>query len=619
MTPLHRSVSPSPPLDGARIAHLSALYAARWSRSPEGIACREFDGAAQAWQQWTWDMLARRAARYAAGLQNAGLRRGDRVAVRLPNGVDWLAIDWAAQALGLVTVGLLPEETPAVTAELLEDSGARLLFVPDVRAWALLKPDLHAAELRSVVLLNGTTARPERHARMTVQSLSGWLPDSGVLPETEAQPDDLAALIYTSGATGTPKGVMLSHVNLLSNTFACLRALELRPDDTVYSLLPLAHAFGRTAFGYLGIAAGTTLLFGRGASQLPDDMRSQGPSILVGVPRLFERIHGALLAEVDEAPPTRRALFRLAIETGWAAQRKGTHPLKVRLLPTGLARRVGNDLRDRLGGKLRLAVSGGAGLSPEIARTFMALGIPLLQGYGLTEAGPVVSVDRLENWDTASAGRLLDTVERRVSASGELQIRGPGVMLGYWRDETGTRAVLDDAGWLSTGDKVSRLETERLFLTGRAKEILVTAAGEKVSPALIEQRLAELPLVDQVMVVGEARPFLAALIVPRAEALALLRGHLGVNDGDDTPAARARIEAHVLEQCQELLAAAPRHHRIVSVALLDQGWTVANGLLTATQKLRRCQILRQHAADIARAYAGHYLAPPTDCASNADT
>jgi long-chain acyl-CoA synthetase len=243
--------------------------------------------------------------------------------------------------------------------------------------------------------------------------------------------------------------------------------------------------------------------------------------------------------------------------------------------------------------------------------------VPLLQGYGLTEAGPVVSVNRVDDNDPASVGTPLPGVETRTEATGELSVRGPSVMLGYWNDEASTREAIDDAGWLRTGDKVSRLDTDRIYLVGRFKELLVTATGEKASPGDIESRLRELPLVEQVMVVGEARPYLTALIVPQSGPLALLRAEIGLTEGDDSPAARDAIEGVLLRRCQDVLQNAPRNHWIVGVALVMQPWTPGNGLLTATHKLRRCEIARAHARDIDRLYEGHYRVPATDCSNNA--
>ncbi|MGH8518301.1 MAG: AMP-dependent synthetase/ligase, partial [Panacagrimonas sp.] len=409
-----------------------------------------------------------------------------------------------------------------------------------------------------------------------------------------------------------------SHAALVANAIAFQECVRFEPGDLSFSNLPLAHLFGRVAWIYAGILGGASLLFGRGAGLVAEDLATQRPTVLIGAPRLFERIHGIVMQDLERGSAARRALFHLAVETGGASTtRRDGGRRTVRLLPSALVRRAGETLRERLGGRVRLAISGGAALSPQIGRTFGALGVPLLQGYGLTEAGPVVSVNRIDDNDPASVGAPLPGVEIRTEATGELRVRGPSIMQGYWNDEPATRESIDDAGWLRTGDKVSRLDTDRIYLVGRFKELLVTATGEKASPGDIESRLRELSLIEQVMVVGEARPYLTALIVPQPGPLAMLRAEIGLTDGDDSPAARDAIEGVLLRRCQDVLQNAPRNHWIVGVALVLQPWTPGNGLLTATHKLRRCEIVRTHERDIDRLYEGHYRVPATDCSNNA--
>lgn len=615
LPPADASVEPArfDPLELARVSTLADLYAERLRTSPQAVACHAYDLRAGAWRALSWSELAATARRYAAGLRRAGLEAGDRIAIQVPNGPDWLAIDWAAHSLGLVTVGLFPDETPAGAARLLEDCEARLLVTRDVATWTALAEQARLPALQIVVPLKIGAPLEDRRLRAIDEFLKADEP----MPASPAKAESLATIVYTSGATGRPKGVMLSQHNLLSNLLAVQEALRIQSQEPVFSLLPLAHLFGRVAWAYVGIAAGAVLVFGRGPDFAREDLQLQQPTVLVGVPRMFERVHAAVVKDLEEGSATRRALFKLAVEAGWAAQQKDASPLKVRLLPTVLARRAGEALRARLGGRVRLAISGGASLSPQIGRLFIALGIPLLQGYGLTEAGPVVSVNRIDDNDPASAGRPLSGVETRIAASGELQVRGPSVMLGYWKDEASTQAAIDDAGWLSTGDKVSRLDTDRIYLTGRIKELLITATGEKASPSDIESRLRELPLVEQVMVIGEARPYLTALILPQPGPLAMLRAEIGLNDGDDSPRARQAIEEAMLKRCQGVLQDAPRNHWVLRVAMIHQPWTIGNGLLTATQKPRRCEIARAHAADIERLYEGHYTVPATDCSNNA--
>lgn len=595
------------------VVSLAQLYGERARLTPQARACRWFDAATQAWCECSWAELEARMQRYAAGLRREGLRAGDRVAVQLSNGPDWLALDWAVQALGLVMVGLYNEDSPGNLAYLLSHSQSRLAFLRDAASWQEARCADRLPQLRRVVLMGQADAAGGRAV-----ALAHWLPEAqALLPAVDAQPDALATIVYTSGSTGASRGVMLSHRNVLANVFACRRALGARSDDRLFSVLPLANMFERTAGAYVAVAAGALTIYARGAATLREDLREQRPTVMIAVPRLYERIHAAVIAGLDSQPAPKRALFHLAVEAGWNAARREPAPAAARLLPAALRRRIGEQFVAGLGGSLRLAISGGAPLAPEIARLFTGLGVPLLQGYGLTEAGPVVSVNRPEDHDPASVGLPLDNVETRVSPEGELLVRSPSLMMGYWRDPEATRRAIDEAGWLHTGDKVSRLEARRLYLTGRLKEVIVTATGLKAAPADIEQCLLTQPLIDQVMVVGEARPYLAALIVPRADQLAVLRAELDLAEDDESEAAWSRLEQAVMARCCHSLRHAPASSALRRIALLRTTWTVGNGLLTATLKLRRAAIAKRHAADIERLYAGHYTAPRTDCSHNA--
>lgn len=591
---------------------LQALYTERARLTPAAPACRWLDEDRRDWSEISWGDLQRRMSRFAAGLHQAGLMPGDRVALQMPNGPDWLAIDWACHLLGLVVVGLYNEDTPASAASMLADSGARCAFLRTSDCWSGLCEADRLPELQTVVLMRGCAPVGDPRA----QALVDWLPPEAELPPSRAVPEALATIVYTSGATGTPKGVMLSHANIVSNVFACLRAVNARGDDLRLSILPLAHMFERTAGAYLAVACGACTAYSRGLSQLAEDLQQHRPTVLIAVPRVFERLHALLATQLEHAGAPRRVLFRLAVEAGWRAQCRDSG-VSLLPVPASLSRLVGQRLREQLGGRLRLAVSGGAPLSPQIARTFIALGVPVLQGYGLTEAGPVVSTNRAGDNEPASAGLPLDNVETRASYEGELLVRGPSVMMGYWRDREATKLAIDDAGWLHTGDKVSRLDARRVYLTGRLKEIIVTATGEKAAPSEIEQRLREYPVVDQVMVVGEARPYLAALILPDKTQLVALRASLGIAADDNSGTAIARLEQAVFERCHELLRCAPKNHQVRRIVLVAAPWTIDNGMMTASQKLKRAAIARQHAADIERLYSGHFKAPQTDCSHSA--
>lgn len=607
-------------LSESDIRTLADLYAARASRTPDAIACRYHDAASGSWKDFSWRDLRLLALRYVAGFRAAGLVAGERVAVQSQNGPRWLAIDWAAQMLGLVLVGLYNEDTPGNTAHLLDNSGAALALLRDADGWRETSALRAFPLLRQVVLQQGG-ADGLGDQFTAVSTVDDWLPqsseDAGEVPVNgpAIDPESLATIVYTSGSTGPSRGVMLSHRALLANVFACTRALTISADDRYFSVLPMATLFERVAGAYGAVVAGATTVYARSAAQLGEDLFAGQPTLLIAVPRVYERLHAAVMASLEQAPAHKRALFNLAIEAGWAAhQRQGRRRLS---LSSAIARRAREQFVARLGGRLRLAVSGGAPLAPEIARLFIGLGVPLLQGYGLTEAGPVVSVNRLDDNDPCSAGLPLDNVETRLSPDNELLVRSPSLMLGYWQDAQATADALDDAGWLHTGDKVSRLDAHRIYLIGRLKEVIVTSTGRKVSPSEIEQRLLVETIVEQVMVVGEARPFLTALIVPNADALATLRARLGLTAGDDSPIARARLEAELLQRCLQRLASGDGNSLLRAVALVEGPWSVANGLQTPTLKLKRSCIARQYERDIERLYAGHFLPAKTDCSCNA--
>jgi long-chain acyl-CoA synthetase len=338
------------------------------------------------------------------------------------------------------------------------------------------------------------------------------------------QADDLAAIVYTSGTTGKPKGVMLTHRNVVANVQAVLQRVQPTPADRFLSFLPLSHTFERTAGYYLPIAAGSCVAFARSVAQLGEDLVSQRPTVLISVPRIYERVH-AKLQEVLATSPLKARLMVLTQTVGWRrfraeqglpADEAGRPGLLDPLLWPLLRRLVAQPVLARFGGQVRVAVSGGAPLAPAIARCFLGLGLQLVQGYGMTETSPVVGVNAPEDNDPASVGRALPGVEVRIVENRELQVRGPSVMRGYWRRDEDTAKVLAADGWLSTGDQAEIVDG-RIHIRGRIKEIIVTSTGEKVPPVDLELALCEDPLFEQAFVVGENKPFIGAVAVVNAD------------------------------------------------------------------------------------------------------
>jgi long-chain acyl-CoA synthetase len=588
------------PPDEAAIHSLAALFDARVALTPETVACRWFERSSARWQSLSWAALDRRAQALCQGLAQLALPPGSRVALMLDNGPDWVAIEQAIYRLGLVSVGIFVTDTAGNAAHTLKDSGASAVFFRNAGLWATIAAESPLPDLQRVVLLEG-----EKGSEPREQLLSEFLTGSAAAPVVRVEREALASLVYTSGTTGPAKGAMLSHGALLANVFACQRAFASGADETKLSLLPLSHSFERVAGWYHAILIGAEVAFARGPEHLAEDLQQLRPTTLLAVPRVYEKLYARLSQAMLEGPIHQRALFHLALGD---TSRRFSRRLTARLVEA---------VRQRFGGRLRLAISGGAPLAPEIAKSFTALGVPLVQGYGLTEAGPVVSVTRLgaDLSDAESVGLPLDNVDTRVAPDGELLVRSPSLMQGYWNDEASTRKVLDESGWLHTGDKASRLAGATLVLTGRLKDVLVTSTGVKAVPTEIESRLTADALFEQAVVFGESRPYLVALLVADAEQLVALRRSLALRYGAD---GEAHLEQALLARCQSHLHDLSQSHQLYRVALVPP-FTLSNGLVTTTLKPRRAAIARAHAALVESLYAGHSHTYKSDCASNAET
>jgi len=583
-------------------ANLSDLFLQRLRETPEAPAYRQFDG--NGWNDWRWSDIGRTVARWQAGFEKEGLKAGDRVALCLHNRVEWVLFDQAALGLGLVTVPLYFDDRPDNMAWCLNDAGVRLLLLEDGKMWDALRDQVKT--VARVVCLGAANSGDEK-----VVTLEAWLPAvgeaefsrtpltgvraaervqrSGLHPGTQparsaAIANDLATIVYTSGTTGRPKGVMLSHGNILSNVIASMRALPAYTTDRFLSFLPLSHMFERTCGYYSAIWAGAQTVYARSISQLADDIREQRPTVLISVPRIFERIYSRMQEAMAPGSPKRR-LFEKATEVGWRRFR-GEATLGDRLLWPLLKLLVAKKLYRRLGGRLRMIVVGGAAFAPHLSRVFIGLGLPIIQGYGLTETAPVLAANRMNDNDPTSVGRALEGIELRCDDKGELLARGPCVMLGYWNKPEATAAMIDQDGWLHTGD-LAAIRGGNVYITGRVKDIIVLSNGEKVAPTDAESAILRDAAFEQVMVVGEGRPKL---------------GLVAVSKITDAKELCARANAQLRDF--------PGYVRIHHLARVTDPWTVENGLLTPTQKVKRNEIEKRYAREIEAMYAGPDLCQP---------
>ncbi len=586
---------------------LPGLFAERVRRTPSACAYRRFDLDDRCCADISWQEAYTMVGRWQQALRREGLAPGDRVAIMVRNGLDWIGFDLAALGLGLVTVPLYVNDRPDNFAYIIEQTEARLLLIEGVDHWQGITEVHHRlASLQRIVSLTPACEGDECDPRLV--ALDHWLPESAtdyVLLDRDA--GGLASIVYTSGTTGDPKGVMLTHANILANAWAGALAVPVYPSDLFLSFLPLSHTLERTVGYYLPIMAGATVAHVRSLDKLTDDFREVRPTLLVSVPRIYERFHQRISERLAHGPAWKRKLFNLSVTIGWRRfemqQGQRNWSAEILLWPL-LDRLVARPVRAALGGRIRLAISGGAPLNPEIARVFLAVGVPVLQGYGLTETSPVVAVNRLEDNLPQTVGPPLQGVEVKLSPKEELLVRGPSVMRGYWQNAEATVQAIDQDGWFHTGDLARIEKSGHIRITGRSKEIIVLANGEKIPPADMEQAIAGDHLFDQVMIIGEGRPFLVALVVVNTAIWDKLAGAhcLDANlDKGLTP----QCEQELLQRIAARLASFPGYALVRRVHVCSSPWEVAGGLLTATLKLRRKLIEERHQDAIDNLYAGH--------------
>ena len=588
---------------------LPGLLKCRIERTPNMLAYQQYDRKQNRWCIYCWQGIGKRVARWQQGLKKESLAPGDRVAILLANSIEWVCFEQAALALGLVVVPLYTWDSPENIAFLLKDSGSRLLLTGTDEQWLKLVPHVASfPELNRVLCLE---EKPLAKAPgISSAAITEWLPsDAAEITIHPDDPDSLATIVYTSGTTGPPKGVMLSHKNILWNAEAILKVVPIYTSDVLLSFLPLSHTFERTVGYYTPMMAGCSVAYSRSMEELVEDLQTIQPTIIISVPRIFEKVYAKVRKQLQQKSGFARRLFQLTLDTGWhhfeASQGRGSaSTFREKFLWPLLQRFVAARILDRLGGRIRLAVSGGAPLQEAVARFFLSLGLPLTQGYGLTEAAPVVSTNSLENNIPASVGPPLPDVQCRIGPDNELLVKSPGIMSGYCNLPDKTREAIDSEGWLHTGDMVEMVNSI-IHIRGRLKEIIVTSTGEKVPPADLEMAIACDPLVDHVMVVGEGMPCLAALIVLHRSPWEELAKECKLDPGDVSSLHAPAARQAVIEKLQLLLHEFPGYARIRSVALLLDDWSIENGLLTPTLKLKRGVIETRYAETIKELYREH--------------
>jgi len=570
------------------------------------------------WKSVSGEEMVRRAHHIALGLHSRGVRKGDRVAILSESCVEWVLADQGCLFAGAITVPIYPTLTPPQAQYILKDCGARLLFISNREKLSQMQTVLgDCPAVKNIILFD--EQRPEDANVLTLTDLQK---DGSALANQEpllidqlaraAGPEDLATIIYTSGTTGEPKGVMLTHANMVSNLIDSSNHLEFGEKDLALSVLPLSHIFERQAMN-MYLHHGMSVYFGS-LDVLGEHLREVHPTVLVGVPRIYEKIIARVQDRAAEKGKLNASLVAWAVEIGRQRARLSTArhsiPLPLRLKHRFADIVVLEKLRTAMGGKIRLLVSGGAPLTDDVALAFLGAGLPIVQGYGLTETSPVITAGQLNDIRVGTSGKPIRHVEVRIAPDGEIETRGPHVMQGYWNKPEETRAVMTEDGWFRTGD-IGHLDADGfLTITDRKKELLKTSGGKYIAPQPIEQMIKSSRFVNQVVVIGNGRKFPAALIVPdwqQLESYAQVKG-LGLRTRADfcqSPRIIDLFERQIAARTQNLA----QFEKIKRIALLDHELTVESGELTPTLKVKRRVVDEKYAPVIDGIYSSAETEP----------
>jgi len=565
------------------------------------------------YQGFSYQEFGQRVKNFALGLASLGITHGDRVALISENRPEWAISDFAILSLGATNVPIYPTITPQQIEYILKDSGSRLIIVstPELLNKVLEIFDQLPA-LQKVIYMDDSGIKKDYLLKFdAIYEMGKAFEKDHVGYYEEAiktvKPDDLCGIIYTSGTTGAPKGVMLTHSNLLSNVFGARAVIRVDETDTLLSFLPLCHSFERMAGHFLAISAGATIAYAESVEKVADNLGEVKPTLMTSVPRLFEKIYARVIENAEAGSPLKKKIFWWAVKTGEKyvdAKFKGKIPVGLQFKYKLATKLVFSKLHQRVGGRLRFFVSGGAPLPQEIAEFFYKAGILILEGYGLTETSPVITVNREDKFKFGSVGPAIPGVEVKIGEDGEVLTRGPHVMKGYYKNPEATAETIDKDGWLHTGDIGVLDEEGMLHITDRKKNIIVTSGGKNVTPATIENLLITSPFIEQSMVIGDKRNYLTALIVPNFAALKKYADDNGISYSDEKELlTNAQVYQAVEADIRNLTKDLARFEQIKKFTLMPREFTIEDGELTPTLKIKRKVVEKKYADIINRMYA----------------
>jgi long-chain acyl-CoA synthetase len=556
----------------------------------------------------TYGEYLQRVIHLSAGLEATGVSPGDRVLLLSENRPEWAIADYALLSLGAIVVPVYPSLPANQIEYLARDSGARVIIVSDEKQYRkAVEVSRAVPQLETIVCMDPPAGLASNAITFAGIARRGAEDTDGARRFHERiakiPPEHIATFIYTSGTTGEPKGAMLTHHNLQSNVDACLQIIDAGPDDVFLSFLPLSHVFERMGGHFTAVACGATVYYCETLFTIARDMQIARPTVMLAVPRLFESIRDRILENVTKQPPLRRRIFHWAFrnaskaaqavrgERRWTPWLRFKHRLADKL--------VLHKVRDLTGGRLRFFISGGAALGRHNAEFFHAFGILILEGYGLTETSPVVSVNRPTDYRFGTVGKPIPGVQVRIADDGEILVRGPNVMLGYYNKPAETAEVIDPDGWFHTGDLGSRDADGFLSITGRKKDIIVLANGKNVAPVPIEEQLKTSPYIAEAVLFGDEQDVITALIVPQFERLrewAKMQGLLVQSDADLV--ALPEVKQLIKQEIDRLTSHLAEFEKVRRFTLLDHPFSIETGELTPTLKVRRHFIKQRYAKEL---------------------
>lgn len=587
---------------------------------PDTVALRQFDRKSSSWVDVTYQELYERIQQWRRALVSLNLTKGSRVAILLNNSVDAVLADQAVLANGLIPVPLHAIDTPGASAFIMIDSQASCLITNKLSRWqSIAATGVDMPDLQNIVLTDEESDTDLGSSpSLGIWDVNAWLEQARSVDKLPEPPvaEDLAAIVYTSGTTGRPKGVMLTHRNIVANVIETCEHIAPgpHPGSVFLSFLPLSHTFERTAGYYLALGMGCTITFNRSIMLLSEDFRVVKPHVLISVPRIYETIYARINDRLNKGPKVAKWLFEACVSIGWRNFCR-RNKLPVPSSPWAfldpvfgpvLKKIVADKAVQQFGGRLSIAIAGGAALNGRVARMFAGLGLAPIQGYGMTEASPIIAGNSLHINQPDTVGKIYKNIELRLAPeTKEIQVRGPSIMKGYWNRPEDTAAVLSSDGWLSTGDVGEINDHGLLRIRGRIKEIIVTSTGEKIPPVDLELAIETDPLFEQAYVVGENRPFISLVAVLKKEEWEKLAKDLGVDPNDPASLTASVVRNAIVKRAKTAAADFPHYALPRNVVLTLEPWTIENGFLTPTLKLKRGPLSKHYATQIDAMYAAH--------------